>query len=111
MASISRVDLPDRNEALDFNCARVLRPRERGGVLPLIVFIIIVGGTFFHLVIKAGCNLWRASTVMLGGKLRLTRHGAIASRLLKVSVLDQPKFVLANLIIRALCRLRLRLGR
>jgi hypothetical protein len=48
--------------------------------------------------VKAGGNGWRASAAGRGGKLHLTRRRALASRLLKVSVLDQQKLVLADLI-------------
>src|SRR4051812_25804003 len=99
LLEISRVDLPGGKEALDLDCARVLRPRESDGFLLLLVFIITVGGALFGgLVVKAGGNGWRAFTAGRGGKLHLTRRRALASRLLKVSVPDQQKFVLADLI-------------
>jgi hypothetical protein len=84
---------------LDLDGARVLRPRESDGFLLILVFIIIIGGALFGgLVVKAGGNGWRAFTAGRGGQLRLTRRRALASRLLKVSVLDQQKFVLADFI-------------
>jgi hypothetical protein len=99
LLEISRVDLPGGKEALDLDCTRVLRPRESDGFLLLFVFIIGVGVALFGgLVVKAGGNRWRAFTAGRGGKLYFTRRWAPASRLLKVSVLDQQKFVLADFI-------------
>jgi hypothetical protein len=83
---------------LDLDCAPVLRPRESDGFLLLLVFIIVGRALFGGLVVKAGGNGWRAFTAGRGGQLRLTRRRALASRLLKVSVLDQQKFVLADFI-------------
>ena len=84
---------------LNFDRARILRPLESDGLLLPLTFIIIVDAAIFGAVlVTAGRDSWRASTVRRRDKLQLTRGPPLMSRLRKLSVLDQQKVVFADLI-------------
>src|SRR4051812_8106974 len=77
LLEISRVDLPGGKEALDFDCARILRPRESGGFLLLLIFIIIVGAAVFGgLIVTAGRDGRWAFAARRRDKLHFTRRPA-----------------------------------
>src|SRR5207248_744456 len=99
---ISRVYLSHRQETLDLDGSRVLRTGSRD--LLLFVFLIggIVGDLFLVRLVQTRGDRRRACAAGRFHEGDRAWRRALAARSLKVSVLDQQKLVLANLVARAL---------